>query len=327
MISRTSRLKVFVVDSLSAQATQLIHRFSDQIDCEVIEASSLGLHLPEAHALIVRSTSPLTAKDFESAPLLKLVVMAGAGLDHIDLKAATARGIRVVGTPGANADAAADLSLALLLGLVRSLPQAHRAVQDGRWLSAGSETLRKEFRGRNLSSLRIGIVGFGRVGSRVADRLKGFGPQVWICDPYITPPTNFAARAVSFHRLLREVDVVSFHCPLTEDTEHFFNLKTLNDLKQPLFLVNTARGKIVEEKAVKEGLERGLIAGYATDVCEQEPPSRDHWMLKDSRVIVTPHLGAQTLEAQEAVGLMAIQEIISFFQISPDDTRGKDQND
>jgi len=266
----------------------------------------LGLSPPELAAaiagyegLIVRSGTRVTAQVIWAADRLAVIGRAGAGVDNIDLEAATLRGIVVVNVPNSNAISVAEHTIALLLALARHLPQADASLRARRWARQGLE-------GTEVRGKKLGIIGLGRIGSAVARRAQGLEMEVIAHDPFVS--VDYAARRgvtlVSLERLLRESDFVSLHVPLTELTQGMIGAEELAMMKPTASLINCARGGIVDEEALCAALEAGALAGSALDVFAEEPLA-DSPLLRNERVILTPHLAASTDEAQR----QAAQEI------------------
>ncbi len=262
--------------------------------------------IPDYDALIVRSKTHVTRSVIAAGTRLKAIARAGIGVDNIDLAAATESGIVVFNTPDANATTTAELTLAHLLSLSRHLPQADRAVRQGRWDSA-------RFSGVELSGKTIGIIGFGTIGRLVAKRCAGLRMRVLSYDPFVAPEimTQSAAEPVELDALLACADYVTLHCPLTDKTRYLIDASRLAMMKPGARIINCARGGLVDEGALVDALESGHIAGAALDVYESEPPVGSPLLALDN-VVLTPHLGASTEEAQQAVSLRIAQDLIKF---------------
>lgn len=267
--------------------------------------------LPEAEALIVRSGTRVDADLLEKAPRLRVVARAGTGVDNIDLAAATRRGIIVLNAPTATTIAAAEHTLALLFGLARQLPWAHASLTQGRWE-------RQRFVGQEIRGKTLGLVGLGRIGQHVARRAQGLEMRVSAHDPYIAPqmPERLGVELVSLEELLREADFVSLHLPLTEGTRGLINRQALQAMKTGAYLINTARGGLVDEDALLEALEEGRLRGAALDVFGQEPP-RDPRLLGQPNLILTPHLAGSTEEAQREVARETAQQVLAALKGEP----------
>lgn len=253
--------------------------------------------LAEAHGLIVRSATQVTAELLDAAPQLRVVGRAGVGVDNIDLEAATGRGVAVLNAPAGNTVSAAEHTMALLLSLARRIPAADRSVREGSWQ-------RSRFAGTELRGKVLGLLGAGRIGGEVARRARAFGMDVVVHDPWLT---DERARDLGVDRLedvealLARADVVSLHVPLTDQTRHLLADARLRRMKPGALLVNASRGGIVDEDALAAALEAGRLGGAAVDVFDEEPLPADSPLRRAPNTVLTPHLGASTAEAQERV--------------------------
>ena len=275
-------------DVLSAQATI--------VDVDGTDAIALLASLADADALVVRSETQVTAEVLAAGPRLRVVARAGVGVDTIDLQAATRAGVLVLNAPGANAVSAGEHTIAVLLALARQLPHANESTHAGRW----ERKLIKPF---DINGRTVGIVGLGRVGSIVAKRLKAFGMRIIAHDPYI-PTARFDeldAQPVSLEELYADADVVTFHVPSTDETHHMLNATTIRQLKPGAIVLNMARGDVVDQDALVDGLRDGRVAGAGVDVFPHEPCTASP-LFGLHNVIVTPHTAGSSLEALEAVG-------------------------
>lgn len=302
--------RVVVADRLGKGGLQVL---DETPGVEVVNVAGQGPEalqraLAGAHALIVRSETRVTAELLNGAPHLRVVARAGTGVDTIDVAAATRRGIAVMNTPGANTVSAAEHAFGLLLALVRHIPEAAAAMRRGEWD-------RKRFEGTELRAKTIGIVGLGRIGGHVAQIAKAFGMTVVAHDPFL--PAERAAelqvKVLPLEQLLRTADVVTLHVALTEDTRHLINDARLKLMKPSAMLVNTARGELVDERALAEAIAARALAGAAIDVFAVEPLPVDSPLRGLDRVILTPHLAASTAEAQERVAhevCMAVRDAL-----------------
>lgn len=265
--------------------------------------------IKQADALIVRSGTRVTGDLIREGSRLKLIARAGIGVDNVDVRSATEKGIVVMNTPGGNATTTAEHTIALLFSLARWIPQAYLKLREGIWD-------RKSFMGIELSGKTIGIIGLGNVGSLVARIALGIPMKVIGYDPYLNPDRlkGLEIEVVEDLRdLLKRSDVVSLHVPLNEKTRGLIGAQELKLMKRTALLINCARGGIVDEKALLEALEEGWIAGAALDVFAEEPPPPDHPILKDPKVVFTPHLGASTYEAQVKVAIEVAEQVRDFF--------------
>jgi D-3-phosphoglycerate dehydrogenase len=291
-------VRVLVTEAISDPGLALLH---EDFDVDVLlELAEAGL--PEAiepyDALIVRSQTKVTADVLERAPNLKVIGRAGIGLDNVDLEAATRRGVMVVNAPQSNTVSAAEHTWALLLAQARCVPQAQAAMKAGRWD-------RSRFQGVELHGKTLGVVGLGRVGSMVAKGASAFAMRVVAFDPYVS---RDRARQLgvdlvpNLEALLVQADFLTIHLPRTPETEGMIGRRELDLTKEGVRIVNTSRGGIVDERALVESLRSGRVAGAALDVFSLEPPPKAHPLLAFDQVVVTPHLGASTVEAQDRAG-------------------------
>lgn len=260
--------------------------------------------LATADALIVRSATRVTGEMLALAPRLKAVGRAGVGVDNVDIVAATKHGVAVFNAPGGNTVAAAELTIGLLISVARNIPAAEASVRSGRWTRA-------EFKGVELRGKTLGLIGAGRIGSEVAARCKAFDMQVIAYDPYLSPTRaeGLGIEMVGLEDVLRRSDFVSIHVPLTAETEGIIGSAALEQLKKTAFLVNSSRGGVVDEEALAKALHNGDIAGAALDVFDTEPLPADSPLRTAPHLVLTPHLGASTVEAQEGVATEVAHKI------------------
>lgn len=261
--------------------------------------------LPGQDALVVRSGTTVTAELLDAGPDLRVVGRAGIGVDNVDVAAATERGILVVNAPTANAVSATEHTFALLLALARNVPQAHASLRSGEWE-------RKRFVGVELQGKTLGIVGFGRIGQRVAERARAFEMRVVAFDPFLDPGVarRLDVELLPLEEVLSRADVVTLHTPLTDDTRNLLDAEALDCMQEGALLVNCGRGGVVDEAALLAALEEGRLGGAALDVFGQEPPG-DHTLIRHPRVVVTPHIGAQTREAQERIATETARMVLA----------------
>ena len=251
--------------------------------------------LPDFDALVVRSATQVTADVLAAGTRLSVVGRAGVGVDNVDVAAATARGILVVNAPTANLVSATEHAFALLLATARNIPAADTKLKAGVWD-------RKSFVGVELQGKTLGVVGFGRIGQRVAERARGFEMEIVAYDPFLDAAAaeRLGAKLMPLDELLACADAVTIHTPFSEDTKNLFSRERLFAMKKGAILVNCARGGLVDEAALLEALESGHLGGAGLDVFEQEPP-QDYALIRHPKVVATPHIGAQTREAQERI--------------------------
>ena len=304
-------MKIVVCDPISSKGIALLQQRPE------FEVVVLPKRLPEpellplvadAVALLVRSETKVTRKVIEAAPKLRVVGRAGVGVDNVDIEAATQHGTVVMNTPGGNTVTTAELSFAMLLALARKVPQAHTSMAAGKWD-------RKLFQGMELLGKTLGILGMGRIGSEVAKRAVAFGMRVIAYDPYLTEERAKAVGAEfadSVDDIYRAADFITVHMPVTPETKHMLNAAAFSKMKPGVRLVNCARGEIIVENDLIAALESGKVAGAALDVFAVEPLPADHPYRKQPNVILTPHLGASTQEAQEKCGIEVAEVVTAY---------------
>ena len=265
--------------------------------------------LADADALVVRSAVQVDDALLEHAPKLRVIGRAGVGVDNIDTEAATRRGIVVMNTPGANAVAVAELTIALMLALARKLPAANASMHAGNWE-------KKSLLGAELRGKTLGILGLGRVGLEVAKRARGFGLEIIGSDPFVSAAVarESGIRVVSLEELIAGADYLTLHVGLTPQTAGVINSKTLAAMKKGVRIINCARGELVEDAALVAALKSGHVAGAALDVFAQEPPKVSPYLEFDN-VILTPHIAGSTAEAQEAVGVQIAQQVREYLKL------------
>jgi len=306
--SSNEKLKVLVCDLIDPEGIELLKEFGFEVLLEPeISMEDLKRKVAEYHVLIVRSRTKVTKDIIDAGKNLKIIARAGAGVDNIDVEYAEKKGIRVVCTPEAVATAVAELTMGLILSLARQIPMADRAMKEGKWI-------KKEIVGWELQGKTLGIIGFGRIGQRVARLAKAFGMKIIACELNSVSEhllKELDVEIVPFEELLKKSDIITLHVPLTQKTYHMIGKKEIEQMKNGVYIVNTSRGSIIDEKALFEALKNGKIAGAALDVYEKEPPN-DFSLIKLPNVICTPHIGAQTLEAQKYASIIVAQKIISI---------------
>ena len=261
----------------------------------------------DVEGLLGSAQLPVDAGVLAAAPRLRVVSNFGVGFDNVDLAAATERGILVCNTPGVLSDAVADLTMALVLSLARRLPESERFVREGRWgVGPGLEL------GTDVGGKTLGIIGLGRIGCEVARRALAFGMEVWFHDAFRDPPPEVAfCRYRDFDDLLRESDFVSLHVNLSEETRGLIGARELGLMRPTAYLINTARGPVIDQAALVEALRAGTIAGAALDVLEREPPAGDEPVLQLPNVIVLPHVGSATRETRRAMLDLSIDNLLA----------------
>ncbi len=301
---------ILVTDNIAAAGVDYLcshDEFVVEKKTELNEEELLAI-MPGYHAVIVRSATNMTARIIEAAPDLKVIGRAGIGVDNIDVKAATIRGIAVLNTPDANATTTAELTVAHMLSLSRNLPQADRSVKAGAWQ-------RSQFMGAELAGKLLGIIGYGAIGRIVASRALALDMQVKVYDPFVTEERLQAdgVAALVLDALVAEADYLTLHCPVTAATRNILSAERLASMKPGARLINCARGGLVDETALYALLKSGHLAGAALDVFADEPPG-DSPLLALDNIVLTPHLGASTHEAQNAAGADIARQVAVYLQ-------------
>jgi D-3-phosphoglycerate dehydrogenase / 2-oxoglutarate reductase len=300
--------KVFVADKLAKEGIEEFAKFPgvELVVKTGLPADKLIAELGDAAGLVVRSATQATREVIAAGRSLAVIGRAGAGVDNIDVKAATERGILVLNTPGGNAEAAGELAVAMMFALARDLARADATMKAGTWD-------KKSFNGVELLGKTLGLVGIGNVGSIVGKRALAMGMTVIASDPFVTAEKAAALgfRLASFEEVVRAADFISIHSPRTEQTKGLFNSGVFAMMKKGAYLVNCARGGIVVEKDLIAALDAGALAGAGVDVFDKEPP--EDWALaRHPKVIASPHIGASTAEAQVNVSVMIARQMGAF---------------
>ena len=302
--------KILIADSIAADGVEYLKRQSgfDVVVETGLTEPDLCKRIADFNAVVVRSATRITAPVIAAGARLQVIGRAGIGVDNIDVGAATERGIAVLNTPDANATTTAELTLAHIMSLSRSLPHADRSVRAGEWK-------RSQFMGAELAHKRLGLIGYGTIGRIVAARARALEMEVAAFDPFVTAEV-FAAAGVEplgLDELLGSCDYVSLHCPVTNSTRNLLNAERIARMKPGARLINCARGGLVDEAALYEALASGHLAGAALDVFEHEPPAGSPLLSLDN-VVLTPHLGASTHEAQAAAGREIARQVAVYLQ-------------
>jgi D-3-phosphoglycerate dehydrogenase len=305
--------RVLVTDKLAEEGLALLRQ---RTELEVVVATKLAgdppalkAALAEADGIVIRSGTTLTPEVLEGQPRLKVIVRAGVGVDNIHVPTATRQGIVVMNTPGGNTVSTAEHTIALMLALSRNVPQACASLKSGKWD-------RNKFTGTQLEGKTLGIIGLGRVGLAVASRAQAFGMTVLGFDPFLSAERahELGIESVSHLRdLWPRCDYFSLHTPLTPETRNVIGPEALEAMRPGARIINCARGGLIDEPALVAALDAGKVAGAAVDVFEPEPPAADNPLVPHPKIIVTPHLGASTEEAQVSVAVEAARLLTDFF--------------
>ena len=300
-----SRPKVVVAEAIADVAIETLDAWCDVEVAIGADRDELIAALGDAVALLVRSATKVDAEMIEAAPMLEVIGRAGVGLDNIDVEAAEARGIVVVNAPDASTISAAEHTMALLLAMARRIPEADASLRAGRWE-------RRDLAGVELYGKTLGILGLGRIGAHVAQRAAAFGMRIIAFDPFVGDDRAEAvgAQLVSLDDVLAEADFLTIHAPRSTDTEGLIDADALASMKPTARLINVARGGIVDEVALTAAIANGTIAGAALDVFAVEPTTVSP-LFEFPQVVVTPHLGASTYEAQHRAGASVVEAVVA----------------
>lgn len=306
--------KVLVSDPISDLGIQQLVDAADVVvDKKTgLSEDELVAIIGEYDALLVRSQTRVTARIMEAGSRLKVVGRAGVGVDNIDLNAATTQGIIVINAPDGNTITTCEHTFAMIMAVARHIPQAYLKTVNGVWD-------RKSFLGVELRNKSLGVLGMGRIGSEVAKRAKAFGMNVLGYDPFLTEERaeKLGITLATVEDIVRNADFMTVHTPLTPETRHMIGSAQFEIMKPGMRIVNCARGGIIDEMALVEAVNKGIVAGAAFDVFESEPPAPDHPFLSNPKIIVTPHLGASTVEAQENVAIDVSEQVLHILRDEP----------
>ena len=304
-------MKILVCDPISPKGIALLQQRPEfevvVLPKRLTEAELLPI-VADAVAMVVRSETKVSKKVLEAAPKLRVVGRAGVGVDNVDVEAATQRGVVVMNTPAGNTITTAELTFTMLLSLARKVPQAHGTMVAGKWD-------RKQFQGVELSGKTLGVLGMGRIGTEVAKRAIAFGMRVVGYDPFLTEARAKALGielATELDIVYREADFITVHMPVTEQTKGMLNTAAFAKMKPGVRIVNCARGEIIVENDLIAALDSGKVAAAGLDVFIVEPLAADHPFRKHPGIILTPHLGASTEEAQEKCGIEVAEVITGY---------------
>jgi D-3-phosphoglycerate dehydrogenase len=303
--------KILISDGLDGRGQSILRASADLDYRDSLPAEELINIVPDYDALIVRGKTRVTADVIDAASKLKVVGRAGVGVDNIDLEAAKKKNITVVNAPTSTTIAVAELAFGLLLAVAREIPRADVTMKQGQWA-------KKEFEGVELNGKTLGIIGFGRIGIEVGRRAAAFGVNVIVYDPNVTEQelAHADAEPVSIQDLYAWSDFISLHLPLNVQTRDLIGPMAFSQMKDGVRIVSTARGGIINESALLEALNNGKVAGAALDVFEKEPPGLTE-LISHPRVIATPHIGAQTAEAQSRAAEDIANEVLAALRGKP----------
>jgi D-3-phosphoglycerate dehydrogenase / 2-oxoglutarate reductase len=304
-ISPMPNPKILISDGLDQRGQSILRSSADVDDRSKLSADDLIQIIPDYDALIIRGQTRVTPAVLDAASRLKVIGRAGVGVDNIDLESAKKHNVTVVNAPMSTTIAVAELAFGLLLAIAREIPRADATMKQGQWV-------KKEFEGVELNGKTLGIIGFGRIGMEVGKRAAAFGMNVIIYDPNVSEHEleDSNAEPVSFQDLFAWSDFISLHLPLNVQTRDLLGPLAFSQMKDGVRIISTARGGIIDEAALLSALKSGKVAGAALDVFEKEPPGLTE-LISHSRVIATPHIGAQTAEAQSRAAEDIANEVLA----------------
>ena len=300
-------IRVLIADDMSKKAVEILSGAGFSVDVKTgMKPEELAAVIGQYHGVGVRSASKIKADTLANPGKLKIIGRAGVGVDNIDVKAATEKGILVINTPQGNAAAAAELAIGLMFALARKIPQAAQSMKQGIWE-------KKKYMGTEIAGKTLGVVGLGNIGRQAAERGVGLKMNVIGYDPH--PPKELPAgvKQASLDEIIAKSDFITLHVPLTADTKGLFGAATFAKMKKGACLINCARGGIVDEDAVIEALKSGQLGGAALDVFAKEPPDPSP-LFAEENLIAVPHLGASTKEAQEKVAIELAEVFVGFLK-------------
>jgi len=302
-------IRVLISDDMSKKAVEILQKAGFSVDVKVgLKPEELAAIIGEYHGLGVRSATKVTAAILQNPGKLKIIGRAGVGVDNIDLKAAAAKGVMVINTPQGNAAAAAEMAVSLMFALARKVPQASESMRQGIWE-------KKKFMGVEIAGKTLGVIGLGNIGRQAAERGVGLKMSVIGYDPFVKSESGLPAgvKLASLDEVIAKSDFITLHVPLSADTKDLFNAATIAKMKKGSYLINCARGGVVNEDAVLEALKSGQLAGAALDVFAKEPPEPSP-LFQHENLIASPHLGASTKEAQEKVAIELAEVFVGYLK-------------
>lgn len=296
-----SQIKILVTEKLDPSALILLQEnplFHVDINLDNKKSDLLSI-INKYNCLLIRSQTIIDKDIIQNANNLLLIGRAGVGLDNIDILEAQRKNIKVINSPKGNSIATAELTMGLILCSMRKIPKANEHLKQGLWQ-------RSNFMGQELHEKTLGLIGFGNVGQHVCKIAKSFGMNILAYDP-------FFKESVKFEYLLKNSDIISLHCILNNETKNIINKNTIGLMKPQVILINTARGDLIDSDALIDALDKKQVAFAALDVFKKEPPDKSDPLLNHEQILVTPHLGASTIEAQRRVSIELVQEVLKFF--------------
>lgn len=298
-------MKVLITDQIHPEGVSYIRKQGFEVDEKVdLSKEDIKKVIGDYEGLIVRSRTKVTKDVIEAGKKLLVIGRAGVGLDNIDTETARERNIKVLNTPGVSTTSVAELVIGFMISAARHIPQATASIRSGNWE-------KEKFSGIELAGKTLGIVGLGRIGNAVASRAKAFDMETIGYDPYITKSDNI--QVVDFDTLIRKSDFITFHVPLNDTTKHMISINQVRKMKKGVIIINAARGGILDERALKQGLDEGIIGAVALDTFETEKPFMTV-LGGEENLIATPHIGAQTEEAQKRAGIEIGEVVVEYLK-------------
>lgn len=303
--------KILITDGLEENGLEILRKAGDVDNKPGISADDLIKVIDQYDALIVRGRTKVTAAVFDAGAKLKVVGRSGVGVDNIDLVSAREHNVTVVNAPIATSLAVAELAMALMLAVAREIPRADATMKQNQWI-------KKELEGTELSTKTLGIIGFGRIGGAVAVRAAAFGMKILAFDPFLDKDgvVSRGGQAVTFDELLAQSDFITMHIPLTAETRGLINAEALAKMKDGVYIICAARGGVIDEAALLDALNAGKVAGAGLDVFTTEPPGESA-LVSHPRVVCTPHIGGQTVEAQGRAANDISNEVVACLEGKP----------
>ena len=298
-------MKVLVCDPIANEGIEMMRQAGIEVDVKTgLTPEELERTIGDYDVLVVRSATKVRKPLIKAARNLKLIVRAGVGLDNVDIECAQARGIEVMNTPAASSNAVAELTVGYLFALARHLPQATTSLRAGKWE-------KKKFDGSEIAGKTLGLVGYGRIGWLVAKKALALDMEIIAYDPYVSDPRGLEMEFVSLEDLLQMADYVSMHLPLTNETRNLIDAPQFEMMKDGVCIINCARGGTINEDALYEAIRSGKVKGAALDVYAEEP-AKNNKLFELDAVIGSPHIGAETVEAQHRVSVEVAEKVIEF---------------
>jgi D-3-phosphoglycerate dehydrogenase len=303
-----SGYRILLTDGLEKEGREILERSAQVDNLKDITAEDLLQKISDYDAVIVRGRTKLTPEVLAAATKLKVAGRAGVGVDNINLEAAKSKGIVVVNSPLATTIAVAELTLGLMLSLIRDIPRADAGMKEGNWL-------KKDLRGTEINGKTLGVIGFGRIGAAVAERAKAFGMRIIAYDPVLSAEEirERGGEPVSLNDLLSRSDFITLHIPLTPETKNILNASAFEKMKPGVRIICAARGGVIDESALLASLQSGKVAGVALDVFTVEPPGKNE-LASHAKVVCTPHIGAETSEAQIRAAIDISTEVLAALE-------------